>query len=80
MGWLCNTDYYDSFLTLAEVQPKPAKDHSDFTEKLLYLFKKNYYMKKEYSKKIADRLEHDLRNEPLKRKKSILKELKVANN
>ena len=40
------------------------------------LFKKNYYLKKEYSKKIAERLEHELRNDPLKRKKSILKELK----
>jgi|JI9StandDraft_2_1071091.scaffolds.fasta_scaffold332813_1 hypothetical protein len=42
------------------------------------LFKKNYYLKKEYSKKIAERLEHELRNDPLKRKKSILKELKVV--
>jgi hypothetical protein len=25
IGWLCNTDYYDSFLTLAEVLPKPPK-------------------------------------------------------
>jgi hypothetical protein len=34
-------------------------------------------MKKEYSKKIADKLEIELKNEPMKRKKSILRELKV---
>jgi hypothetical protein len=59
------------------VQPKPDKEKNDFAEKLLSILKKNYDMKKEYSKRIADRLEIELKNEPMKRKKSILKELKV---
>jgi hypothetical protein len=59
------------------VQPKADKEKNDFSEKLLGILKKNYYMKKEYSKKIADKLEIELKNEPMKRKKSILRELKV---
>jgi hypothetical protein len=75
MSWLTNTDYYESFLNLNQLPQ--AKDKNDFTEKVVGFLKKNYYIKKEYAWKIADRLQNELKNEPVRKKKSILRDLKV---
>lgn len=77
MEWLTNTDYYESFLNLSLIPT--TKEKNDFVDKVVGFLKKNYHIKKEYAWKIAERLQNELKNEPARKKKNILRDLKVVN-